>query len=129
LRRGRSIGVYAFIARLCSWYVPDYFTLQPIPADPALLPEMRTNQRGILMCDIHAEGGQVRVVFHDDDETPEDFVIELLRSVFKKPVAEAAEFAELIDKHGQAICGTYSREVANERLEAARQRIRTRAIR
>jgi ATP-dependent Clp protease adapter protein ClpS len=76
------------------------------------------------MCDVHAEGGQLRVVFHNDDETPEDFVIELLRSVFKKQVAEAANFAELVDKYGQAVCGTYSREVANELLETARARIR-----
>ena len=76
------------------------------------------------MCDALTEVGQVRVIFHNDDETPVDFVIELLRSVFKKPLAAAAEFVELVDKHGQAICGTYPREVANERLEAARQRIR-----
>ncbi len=76
------------------------------------------------MCDVHAEAGHLQVIFHDDDETPVDFVIELLHSVFNKPVADAINCTETVDKHGVAICGIYPPGVASELLEAARQRIR-----
>src|SRR5258708_24767518 len=76
------------------------------------------------MCDVRAEAGHLQVIFHDDDETPVDFVIELLHSVFNKPVADAINCTETVDKHGVAICGIYPPGVASELLEAARQRIR-----
>ena len=74
---------------------------------------------------VHAEAGHLQVIFHNDDETPVEFVIELLHSVFKKQLADAIRLTEAIDQNGQAICGTYPRDVANEMLEAARQRVRT----
>jgi ATP-dependent Clp protease adapter protein ClpS len=76
------------------------------------------------MCDVHAEAGDLQVILHNDDETPKEFVIGHLHSVFKKPIAEAAILTETVDKYGQAICGIYSCDVANELLEAARQQIR-----
>jgi ATP-dependent Clp protease adapter protein ClpS len=45
------------------------------------------------------------IIFHDDDETPVEFVIELLHSVFKKQLADAIRFTEAIKQHGQASCG------------------------
>jgi ATP-dependent Clp protease adapter protein ClpS len=74
--------------------------------------------------DVHAEAGDLQVIFHDDDETPVQFVIELLHSVFKKQLADAIRLTEAVDQDGQAICGTYPRDVANQVLEAARQRVR-----
>jgi ATP-dependent Clp protease adapter protein ClpS len=76
------------------------------------------------MSDIHADAGYLQVTFHDDDETPLEFVIELLHSVFKKPMADAMRFSEAITKYGEAVCAAYPRDVANELLETARQRIR-----
>ena len=76
------------------------------------------------MSDPRAHASPVRLILHNDDETPEDFVIELLHAVFKKPVAEAARLAAAADKYEKAICGTYARDAANELLESARQRIR-----
>jgi ATP-dependent Clp protease adapter protein ClpS len=76
------------------------------------------------MCDVPAETGDLQVIFHNDDETPKVFVIELLHSVFKQPIADAAQLTETVENNGQAICGTYPHDVANELLEAARQRIR-----
>src|ERR1700676_5224744 len=74
--------------------------------------------------DVHAEAGDLQVIFHDEHETPVQFVIELLHSVFKKQLADAIRLTEAVDQHGQAICGTYPRDVANQVLEAARQRVR-----
>jgi len=85
---------------------------------------MPTNQGHYPMSDVHAEAGHLQITFHNDDETPVEFILELLHSVFRKPVADAMRFIDAIDEYGDAICGTYPRDLANEFLEAARQRIR-----
>jgi ATP-dependent Clp protease adapter protein ClpS len=74
------------------------------------------------MNDVHADAGHLQVTFHDDDETPLEFVIELLHSVFKKPIADALRFSEAVNKYGEAVCDAYPRDVGNELLETARQR-------
>ena len=75
------------------------------------------------MSDGQVEAGYREIVFHNDDETPLPFVVELLHAVFKKQLADAFRFAEAIHQDGEASCGSYPRDVANEMLEAARQRI------
>jgi ATP-dependent Clp protease adapter protein ClpS len=76
------------------------------------------------MSDVQADAGHLDVIFHDDDETPMEFVVELLHSVFKKQLADAFRFTEAIHEDGHASCGSYPGDVASELLEAARQRIR-----
>jgi len=76
------------------------------------------------MDDVRAEAGYLQLILHNDDETPLEFVVQLLHSVFNKPVAEANTFAESIDSLGKAVCGVYPRDVAEALLEAARMRIR-----
>jgi ATP-dependent Clp protease adapter protein ClpS len=76
------------------------------------------------MSDVEAEASHLEIIFHDDDETPIEFVIELLHSVFKKQLADAIRFTEAIKQHGQASCGTYRRDVANKLLKAAQKGIR-----
>jgi ATP-dependent Clp protease adapter protein ClpS len=76
------------------------------------------------MRDAQAEPGLLQIIFRDDDETPLEFVVDLLHSVFKKPATDTTRLLEKIDKHGQAVCGTYPRERANKLLAAARRRIR-----
>lgn len=75
------------------------------------------------MSDASAEASHVQVFIHGDDETPGDFVVDLLHSVFKIPFAKADNLAETTDRYGQALCGTYSRDAADEVLVTARQRI------
>jgi ATP-dependent Clp protease adapter protein ClpS len=76
------------------------------------------------MSDALAEAHHLEVTFHDDDETPMQFVVELLHSVFKKQLADAIRFTEVIHNNGKASCGTFPHEIASELLEAARRRIR-----
>jgi ATP-dependent Clp protease adapter protein ClpS len=76
------------------------------------------------MSDALAEAHHLEVTFHDDDQTPMQFVVELLHSVFKKQLADAIRFTEAIHNNGKASCGTYPHEIASELLEAARRRIR-----
>jgi ATP-dependent Clp protease adapter protein ClpS len=75
------------------------------------------------MFDVHGEPSHLQLFIHNDDETPGDFIVDLLHTVFKIPFARADNLAETTDTYGQALCGTYPREVANEVLVAARQRI------
>ena len=76
------------------------------------------------MSDVQAEPDLLQIIFRNNNETPVDFVVDLLNSVFKKSAADTTGLLEKIDKYGQAICGTYPRERANKLLAAARRRIR-----
>src|SRR6266576_380605 len=76
------------------------------------------------MSDALAEASHLQIIFHDDNETPLRFVVELLHSVFEKQFSDAVRFTEAIGKHGKASCGSYPREIAADLLEAARQRVR-----
>ena len=75
------------------------------------------NQGQLPMSDVQAKVSHLEVIFHNDDETPVDFVIELLHSVFKKQIADAVRFTEAIKHHGQASCGTYPHDVAAKLLD------------
>jgi ATP-dependent Clp protease adapter protein ClpS len=70
------------------------------------------------------EAGYVRLVIHDDEDTPQDFVIGLLRSVFSRSVSDAIELMATIEIKGKAVCGTYPRAVAQALLQASQERIR-----
>jgi ATP-dependent Clp protease adapter protein ClpS len=75
------------------------------------------------MGDVQHKADLLRVVLHNDNDTPEDFVIELLCLVLKRPYADAIKLIDTINKHGHAICGTHPRDIATRMLKAARQRI------
>jgi ATP-dependent Clp protease adapter protein ClpS len=67
--------------------------------------------------------GYVRLVIHNDKDTPQDFVIALLRSVFSQSVSDAIELMATIERKGTAVCGTYPRAVAQALLQASHERI------
>ena len=69
--------------------------------------------------------GYVQLVLHDDENTPQDFVICLLRSVFSLSPTDAVEVMITIEKRGKAVCGTYPRAVAEALLQVAQERIQT----
>lgn len=60
-----------------------------------------------------------KVVFMNDDQTPMEFVIELLVGVFKHSQSKAKDLTMEIHNTGSAIAGTYTYEIAEQRgLEA-----------
>src|SRR6476660_8866537 len=75
------------------------------------------------MSDGQVEASNREIIFHNDHETPLQFVIELLHAVFKKQLPDALRFAEAVNQDGEASCGSYPRDLADEMLEAARKRI------
>jgi ATP-dependent Clp protease adapter protein ClpS len=52
------------------------------------------------------QDGYVRLVIHDEDDTPQEFVVRLLRSVFSLSASDAVELVAAIEVNGRAVCGT-----------------------
>jgi ATP-dependent Clp protease adapter protein ClpS len=75
------------------------------------------------MRDVQAESAYLQLVFHDDDETPRDFVIDLARSVFSQAGDAAVALCAAVQRQGKAACGNYPRAVAEALLQTAQQRI------
>ena len=59
------------------------------------------------------------VVFHNDEFTTMDFVIEVLRSVFNKTELEAFNIMMDVHKKGKGIVGTYSYDIAVSKRDRA----------
>lgn len=60
-----------------------------------------------------------KVVFHNDDFTTMEFVTEVLRRVFNKPVDEAVALMMKIHREGRAIVGIYSYDIAMTKASMA----------
>lgn len=56
------------------------------------------------------------VVLLNDDYTPMDFVVKILEEIFYKDPQEAAEIMLKIHHEGAGVAGTYSKEVADEKV-------------
>ena len=65
------------------------------------------------------EPRQYKVIFHNDDFTTMEFVTEVIRSVFNKPVDEAVALMMKVHREGQAVVGVYSYDVAMTKASVA----------
>ena len=77
------------------------------------------------MHDVFSDDGPVRLFIHDDDETPLEFVQDLLRTVFGKSEQEAIACAALIEANGAIPCGPYPGPVARAIFNSAKWLIRS----
>jgi ATP-dependent Clp protease adaptor protein ClpS len=60
-----------------------------------------------------------KVIFLNDNQTPMEFVIELLTTIFKHTADSARDITLEVHNEGAAVVGTYSHEVAEQKgLEA-----------
>ena len=65
-----------------------------------------------------------KVIFHNDDFTTMDFVVNILVSVFEKDFTEAQQLMEKVHKTGSAIVGVYTYDIAVTRAELATKKAR-----
>ena len=62
-----------------------------------------------------------KVVLLNDDQTPMEFVIELLTSIFKHTEASAKEVTLEVHNTGSGVAGVYSHEIAEHKGTEATQ--------
>ena len=58
-----------------------------------------------------------KVIMHDDDKTPMDFVVGILIQVFNKELEEAAMIMLEVHNTGQALAGVYALEHAELKVD------------
>ena len=57
-----------------------------------------------------------KVVMLNDDFTPMDFVVYLLKTYFNKPKEEASQIMLQVHKKGFGICGVFTYEIAETKI-------------
>lgn len=62
------------------------------------------------------EPGRYAVILHNDDYTTTNFVVFLLRTVFKKTQEEATALTYQIHRSGSGVAGIYTYEIASDKL-------------
>lgn len=60
---------------------------------------------------------QYAVIMHNDDYTPMEFVVDILRLYFDKDLVEATATMWKVHTEGWAVCGVYPKEIAETRVE------------
>lgn len=66
-----------------------------------------------------------KVVLHNDDHTPMEFVIELLIGVYKHTQQIAEEITQNIHEQGKGIAGVYYYEIAEQKVSESLMYSRT----
>ena len=74
-----------------------------------------------MMSDMRGEREPAQLVIHNDDETPVEFVITLLRQVFGKSEREATALVNQSDRDEKTTCGPYPQSVAEALFKSAQQ--------
>jgi len=82
----------------------------------------KPNQQDDTITDIDeetAEPPNFKVLLHNDDYTPRAFVVEILLAVFNKLLEDATRLMWHVHKNGIGVCGIYSFEVAETKINQA----------
>ncbi|HHD74251.1 MAG TPA: ATP-dependent Clp protease adaptor ClpS [Nitratifractor sp.] len=58
-----------------------------------------------------------KVLLHNDDYTPMEFVIEILMKIFHKDLDSANEIMWQVHEKGKAVCGIYIYEIAKTKVQ------------
>ena len=69
-----------------------------------------------------------RVLLHNDDYTPMEFVVDVLQHVFHRPLAEATRIMLDVHHRGIGVAGVYPREVAETKASQVREQARAQGM-
>ena len=70
------------------------------------------------------EPKKYKVFLLNDDYTTMDFVVEILMDVFHKSYAEAVDIMLTVHKKGRGLCGVYTYEIAETKVNEVHRRAR-----
>ncbi len=65
-----------------------------------------------------------KVILLNDDYTPMEFVVDLLKTVFHKPHAEATRIMLYVHQNGMGVAGVYPYEIAETKVRAVEEMAR-----
>ena len=60
--------------------------------------------------------GMFNVILHNDDVTTFDFVIMILKRIFRKSEEDATALTMKVDREGSAVAGTYTYDIACSKM-------------
>lgn len=79
-------------------------------------PDRRTERReDVLVKERVQRPRRHKVLLHNDDFTPMEFVVEVLETLFHKSKAEATRVMLMVHRNGTGIAGVYQAEVAESK--------------
>ena len=91
----------------------------PMPPDTPVPPAEPPDHDGWSEVDVDTKVGvprRFKVIFHNDDYTTMEFVVDCLMSFFNKSVTEANYIMLAVHKKGSAVAGVYTRYVAETKV-------------
>ena len=84
-----------------------------LPEEPGLEEEF-----GLLEMDKVERPPMYKVLLHNDDYTPMEFVVMILVSVFRRDPEEAVQIMLAVHQQGVGVAGVYSHEVAEAKVDS-----------
>lgn len=85
-------------------------------------PFARPGEPGVYLDDEVREPRRFKVLLHNDDYTTMEFVVQVVKDVFRKSEAEAVEIMLKVHNDGVGVCGVFTQEVAETKVAQVRQR-------
>ncbi|MBF91230.1 MAG: ATP-dependent Clp protease adapter ClpS [Rickettsiales bacterium] len=58
-----------------------------------------------------------KVILLNDDYTPMEYVVKLLKAVFKKSESEAVSIMLMVHEKGSGVCGVFTKEIAETKVK------------
>ncbi|MCK5796464.1 MAG: ATP-dependent Clp protease adapter ClpS [Deltaproteobacteria bacterium] len=97
----------------------DKDTRKPHSRDPELEGDLAVDERRETK-----RPRRYQVILHNDDYTTMDFVVYVLMEIFHKTNAEATQIMLAVHTKGKGVCGVFTREIAETKVEDVKDRAR-----